>query len=120
MSSTISLNEMCFTFDEREFSSDDLLRSDKRQRMSPICVIQEAKHCNPATAALEAALALDAIDDDASAFEYGGVDGSLALFSLNEYSLEDCTPCTPRGQYRSSVHAVHEVTRNMSRMTTCE
>jgi hypothetical protein len=112
MGSTVSLNEMCAAFDEREFSSDDLLRNDKRQRMSPICVIEVAKHCNPATAALEAALALDAFDEDASPFEYGGFD---ALFSPIEYSPEDFT-----SQYRSTVHTVHEVTRVMSRMTTCE
>jgi hypothetical protein len=67
MSNSISLEELCAAFDEQEFSSDNLRRSDKRQRMSSLCVTEEAKHCNPATAALEAALALDAFDNDAFA-----------------------------------------------------
>jgi hypothetical protein len=115
MGSSISLKDLCASFDEPEFSSKDMLRSDKRQRMSPLCVIEEANDCSPATAALEAALALDAFDDDAE------VD-CLALFSLNEYSpkdFEDFTPCTPYGQCGSAVHTVHEATRVMSRMTFC-
>jgi hypothetical protein len=79
-SSSISLKELCAAFDEQEFSSNNLLHSDKRQRMSSLYVIEEIKHCHPATAALEAALALDAFDVDASPFEYGGVNGSPALF----------------------------------------
>lgn len=114
MRSSITLKELCAAFDVRDFSSDDLLRSDKRQRMSPPCVIEKAKHCNPATAALEATLALDAFDDDAPPFSNGGVDGSLAHLSLKEYSLEDFTPCTPPGQCLSNVHTVREVTRVMS------
>jgi hypothetical protein len=123
MGSTISLKALCATSYEREFSSETMLRSgsydrelssetmlrsDKRQRMSPICVMEEVNPCNPATAALEAALALDAFDDEDLPFEFGSVDGSL-------FTLEDFTPC------RSTVHTVHEVTCVMSRMTTtCE
>jgi hypothetical protein len=95
LSSISALKELCAAFDEQEFSSDNLLRSNKPQRMSPLCVSEDDKHCNPATAALEAALALNAFDDDASPFENGGIDSSLALFSLNEYCLEGVTQCAP-------------------------
>jgi hypothetical protein len=54
--------------------------------MSPLCVIEETAMCwNPATAALEASLALG--DFEVSPIELG-VGISLALFTLQEYSLE--------------------------------
>jgi hypothetical protein len=95
MGSSISLKELCAAFDEQECSSDNLLRSHTRQRMPPIFGIEDER-CNAATDALEAALALDTFDDDASPFESGDVDGSLALFSLNESFLEGFTLRTPR------------------------
>jgi hypothetical protein len=96
MGSSISLKELCAAFDEQEFSSGNLLRSHTRQRMPPLYVIEEDKRCNPATDALEAALALDTFDDVASPFESGDVNSSLALFFLNEDFLENFTLCTPR------------------------
>jgi hypothetical protein len=86
MDSSISLKELCTVFGERLFSVDSMQLSDKRQRMSPLYVIKETKCCHPATAALEAALALD--DFDVSPIEFG-VGSSLALFPLNEYAPED-------------------------------
>jgi hypothetical protein len=95
MGSSISLKELCAAFDEQKCSSDNLLRSHTRQRMPPLYIVED-KRCNPATDALEAALALDTFDDVASPFQSGDVDSSLALCFLNEYFLEDFTLCTPR------------------------
>jgi hypothetical protein len=103
MGSSISLKELCEAFDERTFSSDDLLRSDKRQRLSPLCVIEEAKHCHPATAALEAALALDDFDDDFSpsflSMNTPSTTSPHALLAVSadlRYTVHDVTPVTSR------------------------
>lgn len=103
------------SFNEMGLSSrqEELFRSDKRQRMSPISTIMdEPKICkNPATAALEAALALD--DTDLS-FDYAALPifTSCAADSLKDFTFKDfCKPSR-------TVHTVKDVTRGMSRMTT--
>lgn len=115
-----SLSKLLALEHERGFSSDietfNTCRSEKRQRMSPISVFEESKCCNPATAALEAALALDDIDFIDSTF----TGANLPIFtseSIKEYTSKAfSSPFT----YRKScaVQTVLEVTRGMARMTT--
>lgn len=108
------LNSMKGSISLKEGNS--MKHSDKRQRMSSsICVVEETKRCNPATAALEAALAQDDFDFLPMEFDID-VGDCLALYSLNEYPLKDWSkfyPCKSR-----TVQTLNEVTRGMSRMTT--